>query len=579
MASFQSTKEEIKRRADIVDVIGQFVRLKKTGRNYVGLCPFHAEKSPSFTVNLERQIFHCFGCKKGGDVFEFWMQYHGVSFQEALQELARRYGLELPERRFDPQDKRKSELRTRLLEVNELACAYFASNIRAEGGKASSYLRDRGLSDEIIEEYTIGYALNQWDGLVSYITAKGGDIEAAEMAGLIIPRSGGYYDRFRARVMFPIFNLTGRVVGFGGRCLDDSLPKYLNSPESLVFHKGELLYGLKQSLEHIRRSGKIIVVEGYMDYLALCCCGILEAAAVLGTALTSDHVRKIKGIASEAFVVFDSDTAGRAAAMKSLPLFLNEGMPARAVALPEGDDPDSFVRREGREGFLRRMEVAPSLFDFILTMKTEKAGVLPEEKIAVMRDLTPALAAVSDDPLCSLYVRRLSQRLDIPEEIVRREVERERRGAVNQGSEGPTWSMQERELGSDGQILNLMVYHPDVLFLELKGCRWELVTSAQTTREILKVFFDLYERQGRALAHEIVDLLENEEARNRLRDALLRPCMIGEEGVGQAVADFLERERQAALKEMIRQAKELGDIEQLNTLLKIKGQSINRKIQ
>lgn len=577
MAYFQDTKEEIKRRADIVDVIGQFVRLKKTGRNYVGLCPFHAEKSPSFTVSLERQMFHCFGCRKGGDIFEFWMQYHGVSFQEALQELARRYGVALPDRRFDPQERRKSELRSRLLEVNELACAYFASNLRAEGRKAASYLRKRGLSDEIIEEYRLGYALNQWEGLVSYLTERGGDMEAAEMAGLVIPRSNGHYDRFRARVMFPIFNLTGRVVGFGGRCLDESLPKYLNSPESMVFHKGELLYGLKHSLEHVRRSGRIIIVEGYMDYLALCGCGILEAAAVLGTALTPEHVRKIKGIASEAFVVFDSDTAGRAAAIKSLPLFLNEGMPARAVALPPGDDPDTFVRREGKEGFLRLMENAPSLFDFILALRMEEAGALPEERIAVMRELTPALAAVSDGPLCSLYLRRLAQRLDIPEEIVRREVAREKSGAVS--TEGCIRILQERDLGSDGHILNLMVYHPDVLFLELKGCRWELLTSAQTTREILKAFFDLYERQGKALAHEIVDLLETEEARNRLRDELLRPCLIGDEGVRQAVADFLERERQAALKEMIRQAKELGDIEQLNALLKLKGQSINRKLQ
>ncbi len=576
MASFQETKEEIQRRADLFDLVGKFVKLKKSGRNYLGLCPFHSEKTPSFTVSAERQFFHCFGCKKGGNVFDFYMEYHGVSFQEAFRELARQYGVDLPDRPFSQADRKKSDLRAKLLSVTETASAYFSSNLKnnLEGVEARAYLKRRGLRPDTIAEFRLGYAVNRWDGLLSHFRDRGMDLSLAEQAGLLISKTNGYYDRFRGRVIFPILDLTGQVVGFGGRCLDDSLPKYLNSPETQLFHKGDLLYGLHESVTAVRETGRVIIVEGYMDCLALRSHGFREVVAVLGTALTSGHVRRIKGLASEAYVVFDSDDAGRAAAVKSLPLFLNEGMTARAIALPDGEDPDSFMKAGGRPQFMKLIENAPALFDFILDLKSQKISGLPEEKALLLNEIALMLRSVSDDTICALYVRRIAQRLDIPETLIWRKLrEKEPYSGPadnDQSKESSPWILSAKDYGTDIEILNLMVHHPEA-FLELRGCKWGLLTSAPVTVELIEAFFRSYETQGRVVPEELGEYLSTDEARRRLREILLDPCIYKEEGIEQAVSDFRERHRQAEIKELIRQAKGKGDLSELNALLKLKG--------
>ncbi|PIV98856.1 MAG: DNA primase [Deltaproteobacteria bacterium CG17_big_fil_post_rev_8_21_14_2_50_51_6] len=581
MASFQETKEEIQRRADLVGLVGKFVKLKKSGRNYTGLCPFHSEKSPSFNVSPERQFFHCFGCKKGGNVFDFWMEYHGVSFQEAFRELARIYGVDLPERPFSEADRKKRDLRAKLLSVEEAASAYFSSNLRngLEGSVARAYLEGRGLDPATMAEFRLGYAVNRWDGLLSHLQDKGIDPGLAEQAGLLISKANGYYDRFRGRVIFPIFDLTGQVVGFGGRCMDDSLPKYLNSPETLLFHKGELLYGLHEAVSAVRETGRVIIVEGYMDCLALRSHGIREVVAVLGTALTPGHVRRLKGFAAEAYVVFDSDEAGRAAAVKSLPLFLNEGMSARAIALPEGEDPDSFVKALGRTKFLELVSEAPALFDFILDLKSKRISGLPEEKALLLNEIAFMLKSVSDETISALYVRRIAQRLDIPETLIWRRLREHTPGALGEDKFGPgdslEWMRSADDYGSDLQILNLMVHHPGS-FLQLKGCNWGLMTSAPVTVELIEAFFRSYETDGSVVPEGLGEYLITDEARRRLREILLHPSIYTEEGLEQAVSEFRERHRQTELKELIRQAKEKGDISELNALLKLKGRS-NKK--
>ena len=340
MTSYQSAKEEIKSTADIVELIGQYVQLRKAGRNHVGLCPFHAEKEPSFTVSPERHTFHCFGCKKGGDIFSFWMEYHGSTFPEALRDLAERYNVTISEGFSQAAEKEKAAKRENLYKINEKAAAYFQEALKdsAKGQAARDYFKKRSIPREIVSEFRLGYAPDEWEGLVKDLKDNNADLDGAVEAGVIIPgKKRGYYDRFRGRIIFPIFDLRRgeRVVGFGGRVLDESLPKYLNTPETPIFHKGRSLYGLHSGHKAIREKGRAVVVEGYMDLLALRRHGLGEVVATLGTALTSDHIRKIKGIAREAVVVFDPDEAGVGAVLKSLPIFLNEGLRARAVELPE----------------------------------------------------------------------------------------------------------------------------------------------------------------------------------------------------------------------------------------------------
>ena len=416
MHSHQSAKEEIKRAADIVQVIGQFVQLKKAGKNFMGLCPFHAEKDPSFTVSSDRQMFHCFGCKKGGDIFAFWMDYHGLTFPEALKDLAERYNVQITDNFSATEEKKRSKLRETLFKINEAAALYFqqALSKTAGGNPAADYLKKRAISKEIISEFRLGYAPDKWRGITDYLREHEIDLERAVQAGLIIPKKGGgYYDRFRGRVMFPILNLREQVIGFGGRVLDDSLPKYLNTPETPVFHKGEFPYGLHASFKAIRQKGVAVIVEGYMDLLALRRHGLDEVVATLGTALTGQHIRKIKGYAKEAVVVFDSDEAGRNAALRSLPLFLNEGLPARAVVLPNGHDPDSFVNRNGLPEFLKLLDSASSMFDFFLDQKLTQKGSDIERKVQVLKEILPVLSQLRNTAQRSLYAGRLSEQIGI----------------------------------------------------------------------------------------------------------------------------------------------------------------------
>jgi DNA primase len=265
-------KEEVKKTADIVEVIGQYVELKKRGQNYVGLCPFHSEKSPSFTVNQNKQIYHCFGCGKGGDVFTFWMEYHNLDFPQSLKDLAERCNITLPQKRDIYADKKRTELKEQLFKINDLAGNYFHTILlkSTDGKPGRDYFSRRHISQEMIATFQLGYAVNRWDGLLNYLKSKNSSLDRAAKAGLLVPKNNkDYYDRFRGRIIFPIFDLNHHTIGFGGRILDDSLPKYINTPETPIYHKGYYLYGLDSAYANIRENGLAIIVEGYMDTLVL----------------------------------------------------------------------------------------------------------------------------------------------------------------------------------------------------------------------------------------------------------------------------------------------------------------------
>ena len=374
---------QIRDRIDIADIVGHHVSLTRAGQNLKGLCPFHQEKSPSFTVSPSRQIFHCFGCGAGGNVFSFLSRITGASFPEVVRDLGRKVGIEVQESAgFNPQAAQTG----RIEQVNQAASAWFYKNLQETkaGEPARNYLAERGIEPATISRFAIGVALGEWEGLIKALTQQGftaGDLAAA---GLTVAReqagkgATGYYDRFRARVMFPIVDLRKRVVGFGGRTLGDGTPKYLNSPDTPLFKKGQTLFAFDQAREAIARTKTVIVVEGYFDAIALHQAGITHTVATLGTALTTEHIQALRRFAANVVLLFDPDAAGVRAALRGLDLFVNSGLGVKVVTLPDGDDPDTYVRKAGAEAFARLEAAAPSLLDYALehSVKAAEAGSL-----------------------------------------------------------------------------------------------------------------------------------------------------------------------------------------------------------
>ncbi len=385
--------EEVKERASIVQVISEYMPLTRRGQNHLGLCPFHSEKTPSFTVSEEKKIFHCFGCGETGSVITFVMKKEGVNFPEAVRSLAKRYGVIIPEARSAG----ASDPRELLFQALKVSGEYFSKEFGAESGKAAVfYLKKRGFdSAEVINKFGLGFAPDRWEGLANYIRRKKLPLEAAEKAGVIIKKEKGYYDRFRGRLIFPITDTRGRVIGFGGRTLGSGEPKYLNSPETPVFKKGQNLYGLYQAKKNIISEGSVIVVEGYFDLIALHARGFGNSVATMGTALTSEHVRLLKGLAPLTYVLFDSDEAGRKAAVRSLDLFLDEEQPCRAVLLPRGKDPDEFLSKEGPEAMKAAISKAEPLMEFCLNDLRKTLDIsAPEGKSAYLARAVEYLSRV-----------------------------------------------------------------------------------------------------------------------------------------------------------------------------------------
>lgn len=360
-------KNRIRDRADIADVVGQHVSLRRAGQNLVGLCPFHQEKSPSFSVSPSKQMFYCFGCKAGGDVFAFLTKITGATFPEVLRELGDKVGIVVEE---SPIDRAQRGHAYRIEEINRASLTWFQSNLRDPqiGATAREYLVGRGIQEPTVESFRIGVSSPDWDGLFKFLSRKGFSHRDIMAAGLISARTNGngYYDKFHARLMFTIMDLRKRVVGFGGRVLGDGTPKYLNSPDTPLFKKGQTLFAFDQAREAIVRIKTVIVVEGYFDAIALHQAGLTHTVATLGTALTPEHIQVLRRFASKVVLLFDPDAAGVRAALRGLDLFVNSGLGVKVVTLPAGEDPDTYIRKESPDSFARLEEQAPSLLDFAL---------------------------------------------------------------------------------------------------------------------------------------------------------------------------------------------------------------------
>jgi DNA primase len=422
------TIEAIRDRVDIVDLVGRYVALRRAGRSFKGLCPFHSEKTPSFQVNPELDIFHCFGCGEGGNAFGFLMRHENLTFPEAVRLLGREVGIEIPEAGTEGE----SGSGERLRDANELAQrVYRAALAGREGELARSYLAGRGLDLEAAERFGLGYAPDRWDAVASALARAKTPVELGERAGLLAPRrSGGHYDRLRHRLTFPIRDVRGRVIGFGGRALaPDQEPKYLNTPETPVFRKREAFYGLPDALEAIRRQGRAVVVEGYFDRIALERAGVAESLATCGTALTPEHARNLRRRTREVVLLFDGDDAGRRAALRSLEVLLPEGLRVRAGALPAGDDPDTFLAREGADALRRLVDEAPPALEGAIRSAVAAGCATPWQKADAVATVARLLVLVQDPVERGEYARRLSWAADVRIEDVDAAVRRERAGS------------------------------------------------------------------------------------------------------------------------------------------------------
>jgi len=454
MAEAGSFAERVKQQADIVRVIGEYVRLKKTGANFTGLCPFHQEKTPSFAVHPVKQIYHCFGCGVGGDVFKFVMEMEKCSFPEAIRVVAEKCGIAIPKpRERSPEERQENQQRSVLAEMHREAAAFFARQLHdsPEGKVAFAYLEDRGLDSDAMARFGLGYAPSSGDALLRQLKRKYPE-KLLESSGLFSrdPR-GRLYDRFRRRITFPIANESGKVIAFGGRALGDEMPKYLNSPETPVYSKSNVLYHLDRAKEALRKSDFAVLVEGYMDAIAVARAGVANVVASCGTSLAEPQIKLLGRFTRRVIVNYDPDTAGQAATERSLNLLLEKEFDVRVLALPGAADPDKFIREQGAKAYQSLLQDAPSYLDYLVARARRTDRSTAAGRLAAINFLMPYVQRVPNRLLRSEWATRIAAELQIDEPVLRESLRRaaqERRGEVKAKPEllSPVVKPAERRL-------------------------------------------------------------------------------------------------------------------------------------
>jgi len=487
---------EVRERASIVEVISDYLTLKKAGRNHMGLCPFHAEKTPSFTVSEEKGIFHCFGCGAGGSVFNFLMQYDHLSFPEAVERVAKRYGIIVDRMDRSGRPTEAGE-RESLYRLNERVAANYHQILlsHSDGQTALDYLRSRGVDEPVTRRFMLGYAPQKGSGILEIIGREKFSFQDTMRLGLIGDRGGQrYYEKFLARVMFPIIDPAGKVVGFGGRVLGQGLPKYLNSSDTPLFRKGATLYGLYQAKDSIRQRDRVVVVEGYLDVVALSQFGLSYTVATLGTALTPDHVRVLGRYTKNIIALFDGDDAGRKAAARSFEIFIEAGLLGRAAFLPKGEDPDTFVRSRGKEALEAIIENAVPLADYCFSWLEQRYGKSLEGKSQTAVEVSRLMAKLRNPFEVDLLVRRAVDTLGIREELLRQKpgVAGSRRVATAVPI-GPNDA--SRDDVAERSLISLMLHFPTVMrslakedeIEQLFGLKW---------KDLVSLIFAEWQEQG-----------------------------------------------------------------------------------
>jgi DNA primase len=569
----------IRERVDIVEVIGESVELKRAGASFKGLCPFHQEKTPSFNVNPARQMFHCFGCGVGGDVISFVMNYEGRTFSDAVRELGERIGIEVEEVRESSRARsergKQSAERERLIDVMEIAAAFYARQLEAERGRgARAYLESRAIPQEMIAEFGLGYAPAEWDALVGALGGLGVSQDEAERAGLVAPRrsGGGHYDRFRDRITFPVHDAAGRVVALGGRVLPGApkdAPKYVNSPESPIFSKSRTLYGLARAREALRRRETPILVEGNLDVISMHAHGFRSAVAPMGTALTVEQVsllRRFAGAEMAVVLLFDGDEAGRNAALRAHSVLAEGGLGARVALLPPSEDPDSFLRRHGPGELAKVVASATGLVEHLIKDAARKAGDDAHGKARGIRSLGGVVAKVGDPIEQDLYRRQIAHEFGVSEELVFKYLRAS--DATSSGEPGGERPAARRK--AEGAITGALLDHPELYAEALNGGVLNLVVD-RNLRWVIERLGDV--AKGELQVTQIVELAPNERIAQRVQARLVEQPI---DDVGQArqvieqslakLRELTEREGAGKLQQEIARAEQAGDKDQAGRL-------------
>jgi len=562
--------DQIRQTASIVEIASQYTTLRRRGNKHVGLCPFHSEKTPSFTVDDEKQLFHCFGCGAGGDIFTLVMERENLSFPEALKYLAEKYNIPLPKKReFSPQ---LQKLEEQLFKINENTLAFFKKNLftTKEGEKALEYLKKRDISEEIIQKLKIGYALNSWDSLLSFFKEKKVTPKLLEKAGLVLynQKKDSYYDRFRGRIIFPIFGLTGKVVAFGGRSILNAEPKYLNSPDTPVYSKGKILYGLNFSKESIRETGEVIIVEGYTDFVSLYQAGITNIAASLGTSLTSDQVSQTLRFAPKIIINYDGDSAGKLATSRGISLYFEKASEPEILILPENLDPDSYLRKYGTDKYITHLKKGGiPLIKFLIKLFAPENGIKTvEEKINIATKIIEIILINPNTIRGSEYLKQVSEYLALDEQVVRDSirVKQSRKESAEKSEEKVTFLLAEKRLLQilleDKRIASYVF--PEMKEEHFQGLKTEPIFAALT--EYSKKgkepdFNELRQKIDPSLSSSLAKalLLEKEQAAT-VEEAF--ECL-------NALKQFSLENRKKELKAEIISMEKKGDKEKLRSLL------------
>lgn len=584
----EAVKNTVKEAADIVEVIGEHVALKRNGLRYTGLCPFHGEKTPSFSVNPQGQFYYCFGCGASGDVFSFVMQYQHIDFPEALKQLAGRYHIELPERQMSEAEQARLRLREDLYRVHEAAAQCYEKTLADKrlGAQAREYLDQRGVPAEAISRYRLGFAPDPasagWDYLSRSLTSQGFPAELLVQAGLsAVGKKGGHYDRFRSRVLFPLEDMGGRITGFGGRILGEGQPKYMNSPESPVFVKSRQLFGLYPHREAIRKQRRALVVEGNFDLLLLAVHGVDNVVAPLGTALTREHIHSLSNYCDEVILLFDADAAGLKAAMRSIPFFLEETLQGRVALLPKGHDPDSFVREQGRAAIDGLVEQALPLAEFALNSLIAEHGLTLGGKARIVQELKPLIQAAAKREQRELMVSHFAAKLGVSSSYfsgaapVQTSPPMEPQQASGQQAQSPLRSLTRQEV----QLLDFLLFWPEYCLPLHEAGLLELVRNPGL-KHVLEVMLRHGADQAQQPEYILAAPLEADERAYIVARLMQQPLLAGNNagtGPRQMFEQLLAwvrqqrlRQNRARLQVEIQAAEQRGDHKRVLELLREK---------
>lgn len=581
--------KEIQSRVDIVDLVSDYVKLKKSGENYVALCPFHSEKTPSFTVSPKKQLFYCFGCGTGGNVFTFVMKKENLNFPEAVRFLAEKYGLEI--REYDDGISDSFRLKREIYNINKIAADFYHDVLltKYEGEKAKDYLKSRGINIQTIEEFTLGYAPYNWDSLYNFLVKKGITPELIVQAGLIIPGrvKGSYFDRFRDRIIFPIKDIYGHIVGFGGRVIGEGEPKYLNSPDTPVFSKGSILYGLDKIKKE--EGNGILLVEGYMDVISLFQSGFKKAAASLGTSLTETQAKLLKKYTDEVIISYDMDLAGRNATLRGLEILKKEGFNIRILTLPEGKDPDEFIQKYGREEFERELHNSKSIIEYLIKLEAEKLDLNNStDRLKFIKKAVQILSEVEDEVERNFYIDKLYKDYEIPKNILMKALSgknTENIPEIGLKYKNSQFRNNNKELlrkHSPVKSLNDGIYMAEREFLKIllndpETCKKEAIKLLpiyflyKNHREIFNVIMDLV-KNGEVLSQEkiFLALSDKQEIASDMAKLLMESESVKkEENVEKLVLKIKKNYLRFAMKQLKERIKKAETIGEYNTVLNL----------